>query len=92
MFGGRPLPAKTKPPALISGSRRLFYFYPVVSLPLLCLDDSRRDEEDQLLIGGADRRVFEQVAQHRDISQQRHLRDVDRVLGDRKSTRLNSSH
>jgi len=64
---------KTKPPALsVSGCRRLSYFYLV-----LCLNDARRDEENQLLVGGADRGVFEQVAQVRDVAQQRHLRDVD---------------
>src|SRR5450432_1518317 len=75
-----PAPHKTKPPALsVSGSRRLSYFYLVLYLPL-CLNDARRDEEDQFLVGGADRGVLEQVAQVRDVAQQRHLGDVDRVL------------
>src|SRR5262249_27967753 len=43
--------------------------------------DSRRDEEDQLLIRRLNRPVFEQVAEVRDISEQWHLRNVERVGG-----------
>ena len=44
---------------------------------VLRLDDARCNEEDQLLVGGADRLPFEQVAQVRDAAQQRYLLDVD---------------
>src|ERR1700738_2356015 len=46
----------------------------------LRLNDSRRDEEDEFLIGRIHLHVPEQVPQDRDVPQQRHLRDVDRVL------------
>ena len=64
--------AKAKPPALMSGRRRLFYFYLVL---LLCLDDAGCDVEDQLLVRGADRRVPEQVAQERNVAEHRYLRN-----------------
>src|ERR1700719_3008369 len=48
---------------------------------LLRLNDSRSDEENQLLVLGVDFSVLEQVAEERQITEQRHLRDVDRVLG-----------
>ena len=47
---------------------------------MLCLDNPRGDEEDQLLVRGADRATLEQVAESRNVAQQRHLADVDRVL------------
>ena len=69
---------KTKPPDLsVSGAGGCLYFYLVLCLPRLGLNDARRDEEDQLLVGGADRLPFEQVAQVRDAAQQRYLLDVD---------------
>jgi hypothetical protein len=43
----------------------------------LCLDNARGDEEDQLLVGGADLAMFEQVAQVWDVPQQRYLGYVD---------------
>ena len=69
---------KTKPPDLsVSGAGGCLYFYLVLCLPRLGLDDARRDEEDQLLVGGADALPLEQVAQVRDAAQQRYLLDVD---------------
>src|SRR5882762_3003986 len=50
------------------------------STALLGLNDSRRDEEDQLLVRGMNLGVTEQITQDRNIPQQRHLRDVDGVL------------
>src|ERR1700680_1354839 len=50
------------------------------STALLGLNDSRRDEEDQLLVRGINLCVTEQIAQDRNISQQGHLRDIDGVL------------
>jgi hypothetical protein len=35
----------------------------------LCLNDARRDEENQLLVGGADAAAFEQVSHHRNVTQ-----------------------
>ena len=58
-------------------SRRLSLLLPRATSACLCLNDARRDEEDQLLVGGADARPLEQIAQIRDISQQRYLRNVD---------------
>jgi hypothetical protein len=58
-------------------SRRLSLLLPRAMSACLCLNDARRDEEDQLLVGGADILPLEQIAQIRDISQQRHLRNVD---------------
>src|SRR5205823_1672890 len=46
----------------------------------LALYDARRDEEDQLLVGGADRAALEKIANCRDVAEQRHLSNVDRVL------------
>jgi len=51
-----------------------------LQLDRLRLNNARRDEEDELLIRGAHAAPFEQVAEGRDVAQQRHLRDVDRVL------------
>src|SRR5438552_5949128 len=68
---------ETKPPALKSGSRRLFYFYLVLCLGL---NDARSDEEDQLLIVCAYGCALEQVAQHRNVTQQRYLGNRHRVL------------
>src|SRR6202158_4188792 len=58
------------------------FFRPAASIfdSLLCLNDSRRDEENQLLVGGVDHRMLEQVAQDWNVTQQWHLRNVDRVL------------
>src|SRR5207302_3016987 len=50
------------------------------SLNGLCLNDAWRDEEDQLLVRGADAAPLKQVAQGRDVAQQRHLRNVHAVL------------
>src|ERR1700756_4351642 len=47
----------------------------------LRLNDSRSDEENQLLILGVDFGVLEQVAEERQTAEQRNLRDIDRVLG-----------
>jgi hypothetical protein len=72
----KPVSAQTKPPGLSFRSRRLSLLLPRCYC-LLCLNDAGRDEEDQLLVGCADACPFEQIAQVRDISQQRYLRDVD---------------
>ena len=58
-------------------SRRLSLLLPRAISGCLCLNNARRDEEDQLLVGGANARPLEQIAQIRDISQQRYLRNVD---------------
>src|SRR5262249_51446085 len=50
-------------------------------LPRLRLYDSRRDEEDQLLVRAVHRLVFEQVAQPRNASEQGHLLVVDGIAG-----------
>src|ERR1039458_10308920 len=71
------LRTETKPPALTGSSGRRLQIF---NLALLCLNDSRRDEEDQLLVRRIHLRMLEQVSQERDISQQRHLADIDRVL------------
>ena len=42
----------------------------------LGLDDPRSDEENQLLVRSADLRMFKQVAQVRDVAEQRHLADL----------------
>jgi len=47
----------------------------------LCLDDARRDEEDQLLVRAADGLVLEQVAEPRNAPEQGNLCHVDRVAG-----------
>lgn len=46
----------------------------------LRLDDARADKEDQLLRLGTDLTMFEQVAEDRNISEQRRLICADRVL------------
>src|SRR5713101_6511563 len=70
---------KTEPPAFLTGSSgKAGACFPSTSM--LCLNNPRRYEEDQLLVRGADRATLEQVAESRDIAQQRHLADVDRVL------------
>jgi len=43
----------------------------------LRLNDPRSYEENQLLVRGADGGVFEQVAQPRNVAEQRNLRHVD---------------
>ena len=48
-----------------------------VQLDMLCLNNARRDEEDEFLVRGAHAAPFKQVAEGRDIAQQRHLRYVD---------------
>src|ERR1700756_3624123 len=47
----------------------------------LRLNDSWSDEENQLLVLGVDFGVLEQVAEERQIAEQRNLRNIDRVLG-----------
>jgi hypothetical protein len=64
---GKPAPRQNRRP-LVQEAGGLLYCYLV-----LCLNDARRDEEDQLLVGSADRAPLEQVAEHRDVTQQRHL-------------------
>src|SRR5690242_4867490 len=46
----------------------------------LSLHDLGSDEEDQLLSRGGNRAALEEVAEHRDVAEQRHLENVDRVL------------
>ena len=48
-----------------------------VQLEKLCLNNARRNEEDELLIRGAHAAPFEQIAEGWNVAQQRHLRDVD---------------
>src|SRR5580704_4127270 len=70
---------KAKPPALTgsSGAGGFKSSTALLVLTLLCLNDSRRNEEDQFLVGRIHLHVLEQVAQHRKVAQHRHLRDVD---------------
>src|ERR1700679_1932346 len=82
------LPAqKTKPPApgqVLRGSWRFKSSTALLSRTLrlvLRLNNSRRDEENQFLVRSAHLRVLEQVAEVRDVAEQRHLVDVDGVLG-----------
>src|ERR1700689_1569769 len=74
--------ARKRKTAVLTGSsgQRLQIFELAAGSDQLRLNDSRRDEENQLLVGGCDLRVFEQVAQVGQVAEQRHLRDVDRVL------------
>src|SRR5258708_4242466 len=80
---GRPEPKGETAALTGSSGRRLQSSYAANSdarSELLCLNDSRRDEENQLLVRGVDLSVLEQVAQVGQVAQQRHLRDVARVL------------
>src|SRR5579862_4772163 len=78
---GSQLTANTKPPAgSFSRPAALAQDLRLATQDSLCLNDSRRNEEDQFLVLCVDDVVLEQVAQHRDAAQQRNLRDVDRVL------------
>ena len=67
---------KTKPPAPLRATGGC-----LTANRFLCLNDPWSDEEDQLLIAGADLRVFKEVAQPWNTAQQRHLADIDRVVG-----------
>src|SRR5438105_4018425 len=52
----------------------------VVRNPALRLNDARSDKEYQLLRIGRDGAMAEQVAEDRNVAEQRNLRNVDRVL------------
>src|SRR5208283_448378 len=76
--------AKSKATGLSAGSPRKPAAVALLTSrlgPNLCLDDARSDEENQFLVCGLHRAMLEQVAQVRDIPEQRYLRDVERVVG-----------